>query len=146
MQPRRNQQGFTLVELLIVMVIIGILATALVGNFIINRRKAERARAQNDIKEMDTALQTYYMDSGVFPSTQQGLQALLAKPSNSPVPNNWQGPYLLNRSTIPVDPWDHEYVYKFPGDKHPDSYDLYSLGPNGEAGGTGNDAPIWLGD
>jgi general secretion pathway protein G len=135
-------QGFTLVELVIVMAIIGILAGFVLANVMPQREKASRTRALADIKEMDTALNIYYADNGFYPSTQQGLQALIAQPNTPPIPRNWQGPYLSNRKSAPIDPWDSEYIYISPGEQNPTTFDLFSYGADGRAGGSGKDADV----
>jgi general secretion pathway protein G len=91
-------------------------------------------------------LKLYYADNGFYPATQQGIQALLTKPTTPPTPNNWQGPYMENRSTPPKDPWGNEYVYVCPGEHNPTSFDLYSYGKDGRSGGSGNDADVTLWD
>jgi general secretion pathway protein G len=138
----RHSNGFTLVELIIVMAIIGILAGVVLVNVGSQRDKATRARAIADIKEMDTALEIYHADNGFYPTTQQGLQALLSEPNSPPIPRNWQGPYLRNRKTVPLDPWGNEYVYISPGDYNPTSFDLFSYGKDGRSGGSGNEADV----
>jgi general secretion pathway protein G len=135
-------QGFTLVELVIVMAIIGILAGFVLANVMPQRDKAARTRALADIKEMETALNIYYADNGFYPSTQQGLQALITQPNTPPIPQNWQGPYLSNRKSAPIDPWDNEYVYISPGEENPTTFDLFSYGYDGRAGGSGKDADV----
>jgi general secretion pathway protein G len=136
----QTQSGFTLVELMIVIVIIGILAGVVLLNVGPMSIKARRARAAQDIANMSSAIDIYQADNGFYPTSQQGLQALLSKPNTPPVPKNWQGPYLRNLKKAPADPWGSEYVYKSPGEHNPDSFDLYSLGPDGRPGGEGNNA------
>jgi len=142
MKRTRKQNGFTLVELMIVIVIIGILAGVVLMNVGPQTDKARRARAVADIKEMDSALEIYHADSGVYPSTQQGLQALVTQPTNPPVPRNWQGPYLKNRSKPPLDPWGTDYRYLYPGQHNPNGFDLFSYGKDMKPGGQDNDADV----
>jgi len=142
MKKRTSRGGFTLVELIIVMAIIGILAGVVLVNVGPQREKANRTRAIADIKEMDSALEIYHADSGVYPSAQQGLQALFTQPNTPPVPRNWQGPYIKNRTRPPLDPWGNEYLYLSPGEHNPTSFDLYSYGADGRPGGTGKDADV----
>ena len=142
MHKRRHQRGFTLVELLIVIAIIGILAGAVLLNVAPQKEKAIRARAKTDIKTMETAIEIYFADNDNYPTTQQGLQALLIEPTTPPVPRNWQGPYLRNRKTVPIDPWRNDFIYLSPGEENPDSYDLLSYGKDGRAGGEGNNADV----
>jgi general secretion pathway protein G len=139
---KRNCRGFTLVELMIVVSIIGLLVGVLLVSVNTQRDKANRTRAAADIKEMDTALGIYQADNGFYPSTQQGIQALLTKPTTPPVPQNWTGPYLRNKTRAPLDPWGHEYVYICPGEHNPTSFDLFSYGKDGRAGGSDNDADV----
>ncbi len=106
------------------------------------REKARRTRAIADIKEMDTMLEIYHADNGDYPTSQQGLQALITEPSTPPVPGNWQGPYMKNRRQPPLDPWGNEYVYVSPGQQNPDTFDLYSYGADGRSGGSGKDEDV----
>lgn len=125
---RRRQKGFSLVELLIVMVIIGLLAS-LVGPTLFKKvggAKQKTARAQ--IEMLGTALDSYRLDTGRYPTTQQSLDALRNKPEGE---DSWDGPYL--RKDVPLDPWGHAYVYKCPGDHA--EYDLSALGLDGQQGG-----------
>jgi len=129
----RRTRGFTLIELVVVMTIISILAGA-VALQILNRTKhAKRARALQDVSTLETAIDLYAADNGSPPTTQQGLQALRSKPSSPPVPTNWNGPYIKKS---PIDPWNEEYVYRFPGDLNPDGYDVISYGEDGTPGGS----------
>lgn len=138
----RNTGGFTLLELVIVMVIIVILAGVVVANFGPRTREARRTKAVADIKTLDMALETYNAHNGFYPTTQQGLDALLKPPSSPPVPRAWRGPYLKNYTSIPLDPWGNPYQYEAPGTHNPESFDIYSLGPTGQSGGTGDNAPV----
>jgi len=131
----RRFQGFTLLELLVVMVIIGLLAGYVAPKFFRQVDKSEVKTAQAQIVAFDKALAQFRLDTGHFPSTEQGLEALTNKPSNEP---KWDGPYLDKR--VPADPWGNPYVYKFPGE-HRD-YDLMSLGKDGRPGGEGSNGDI----
>lgn len=146
MKTRMKQRGFTLVELIIVMAIIGILAGVVLVNVGPQRSKANRTRALADISQMDSALEIYHADNGIYPTTQQGLAALIAQPSTPPAPRNWQGPYLKNRSSVPKDPWGNEYFYQSPGQKNTNSFDILSYGADGRAGGAGNDVDVLPGE
>ncbi|MEQ1880233.1 MAG: type II secretion system major pseudopilin GspG [Burkholderiales bacterium] len=131
----RKACGFTLLELLVVMVIIGLLASYIGPRYFaqVDKSKVKTARAQIDA--LEKSLETYRLDTGHFPSTEQGLNAVFTRPENEP---KWQGPYL--KKLPPADPWDKPYVYKTPGE-HGD-YDLFSYGRDGKQGGNDEDADI----
>jgi len=131
----RKQRGFTLIELLIVMVILGILA-ALVGPRMFGKvGKSRQKAAKAQISLFETAMDTYRLDVGKYPTTDQGLEALRVKPDGV---EKWDGPYVSK--DVPVDPWGNRYVYESPGE-HGD-YDLISLGADGNPGGEGEDEDI----
>lgn len=133
---RKNQRGITLIEMLVVVTIIALFA-ALVGPKLFgNVDKAKRTAATDQINTFMTALGNYKLDTGLFPTTEQGLQALRVKPENIP---NWAGPYLTK--DVPMDPWGRPYQYKYPGD-HGDEPDIISLGADGQPGGDGNNADV----
>ena len=120
-----GSRGFTLIEIMLVVVIIGALAAMVVPRLTGRSEQAKNAVAKADIEALlATALKLYELDNGNFPTTSQGLEALLKKPMSSPVPTNWNGPYIEKR---PVDPWGRLYVYSSPGDHRLD-YDIYSNG------------------
>lgn len=131
----RIQRGFTLLELLVVMVIIGLLASYVGPKYFAQIGKSEVKTAKAQIDSLGKALDQYRLDTGHYPSTENGLAALNAAPANE---SKWQGPYLQKK--VPNDPWEHPYIYKAPGE-HGD-YDLTSLGNDGAAGGTGEAADI----
>lgn len=132
----RRRRGITLIEMLVVVTIIALFA-ALVGPRMFGQAdKAKRTAARAQINSFMTALGAYKLATGTFPTTEQGLQALRVKPDNTP---QWDGPYLPQ--DIPMDPWAHPYLYKFPGD-HGDEPDIISLGADGQSGGEGNNADI----
>ena len=131
----RRRLGFTLLELLVVMVIIGLLAAYVGPKYFSQIGKSEVKTAKAQIVGFEKALQQYRLDVGSFPTTEQGLQALLVKPASV---SKWDGPYL--EKTVPMDPWGHPYVYVSPGE-HGD-VDLSSLGRDGRPGGDGLDADI----
>lgn len=133
---KRRQEAFTLIELLVVIVILAILAAVVIPRVINRTEDARVARAQSDIATIDSCLDAYKLDNGSYPSTQDGLQALVTKPSDA---TSWNGPYLKNG--LPMDPWGHPYLYKYPGD-HGLEYDLYSAGPDGQPG-TSDDIANW---
>jgi general secretion pathway protein G len=130
-----KQAGFTLLELLVVMVIIGLLASYVGPKYFAQIGKSEVKTAKAQIDSLGKALDQYRLDTGHYPSTENGLAALNAAPADE---LKWQGPYLKKK--VPNDPWDHPYIYKAPGE-HGD-YDLISLGNDGAAGGTGEAADI----
>jgi len=128
------KKGFTLIEIMLVVIIIGILVAMLVPNIAGRSEQARKTAARTDIESnLSTALDLYKMDVGQYPTTEQGLSALLTEPTASPVPAQWNGPYLKKKK-IPMDPWGREYVYTSPGTHNADSYDLSSLGPSGVEG------------
>jgi len=139
----RDRRGFTLIELMVVMVVIAILATAVMLSLGQRTVEAKRTRALSDLHELDQALEMLKIHVGRYPATEEGLQALLTAPALDN-PDAWQGPYLSRRKTVPKDPWGHEYVYRCPGEEYPESFDLYSLGADGAPGGQGADADVNL--
>jgi len=133
-QKKQSQRGFTLTELMLVVVIIGILAALVIPKIAGNSERARLIAAQADINGgIKTALGNYEVDNGIYPKS---LQDLLVRPGNA---QNWHGPYLDN---LPVDPWSHPYIYYFPGKHNPNSYDLLSVGPDGKEG-TEDDIGNW---
>lgn len=136
----KDSRGFTLIELMVVIVILSILAV-MVGPKIIGRSDdAKIADAKVQIRNIETALKLYKLDSGSYPSTEQGLQALVAKPTTGKIPNNYKAEGYLENKNVPKDPWGNDYVYLSPGE-HGD-YDLSSFGADGARGGEGNNADI----
>lgn len=138
---RRSWRGFTLIELLLVMVIIAVLAALVIPSFVGRSEEARKGAAETQIKSLfGTALDTYEVDNGSYPTTNQGLEALRTKPTAAPEPKKWSGPYL--KSEVPLDPWGNEYTYRAPGQNNPSSYDLSSMGPDGRDG-TEDDITNW---
>ena len=138
MNQRRNRRraGITLIEMLVVVTIIALFA-ALVAPRMLRKSDAARVTAAHaQVNSFMTALGSYKLDTGVFQTTEEGLQALRVPPANLP---QWQGPYLPQE--IPVDPWKHPYIYKYPGE-HGDEPDVISYGADGQPGGAGFDADI----
>jgi len=133
----RNTKGFTLIEILLVVVIIGALAAMVLPRLSGRSEQAKITIARVDIESnIASALKLYELDNGTFPTTGQSLDALLRRPTVSPVPQNWNGPYLEKE---PIDPWGRKYQYQYPG-THNNAYDLYSPGPreNDEKGRIAN--------
>lgn len=133
-----KQKGFTLIEIMVVVVILGILAALVVPQVMSRPDQAKVTVAQGDIKAIAAALDMYRLDNHVYPSTQQGLEALVKKPSGMPAAKNWNKDGYLKR--LPVDPWGNPYQYLAPGSQGP--FDLYSLGADGKEGGSENAADI----
>ncbi|KVD76350.1 type II secretion system protein GspG [Burkholderia sp. ABCPW 14] len=131
----RRISGFTLLELLVVMVIIGLLAGLVAPRYFEQVGKSNTKIARAQIVSLGQALDQYRLDVGSYPTTEEGLQALVAKPSDA---TRWSGPYL--QKAVPVDPWDRPYQYRSPGE-HGD-YDLYSLGKDGRGGGVGENTTV----
>ena len=133
---RRLAAGFTLIELMVVLVIIGVLAALIVPNVLDRADDARVTAGRTDIANISQALKLYRLDNQRYPTAEQGLQALIAKPATAPVPNNWR-PYL---EKLPNDPWGHPYQYLNPGIKG--EVDVMSFGADGQSGGEGKDADI----
>ncbi|GBD98516.1 type II secretion system protein G precursor [bacterium BMS3Abin07] len=136
----RKQKGFTFIEILIVVVIISILA-AIIGPRLIGRTyEARKTAAKQQIANLETALKLFKIDNGFYPSTDQGLEALVSKPATGRIPTRFREEGYLEKKSVPLDPWGRPYVYISPG-LHGD-YDIISYGADGEEGGEGNDADI----
>jgi general secretion pathway protein G len=133
---RRGQAGITLIEMLVVMTIIALFAALVAPNMLRHSDTARITAARAQIHNFMTALGAYKLDTGTFPTTEQGLQALRVKPGEL---NQWTGPYMPQ--DIPKDPWGHEYVYRYPGE-HGDEPDIMCLGADGQPGGDGLNADI----
>jgi general secretion pathway protein G len=135
--PLRNQHGFTLIEIMVVVVIIGILASLVAPSVMRRIDEANVVKAKQDIRAYETALSLYRMDNFRYPSTDQGLKALVEKPADPNVRNWKEGGYIQG---LRKDPWKNDYVYLSPGTRG--EFDLYTLGADGQPGGEGNDADI----
>lgn len=137
-RQRKGQSGFTLIEIMVVVVILGILAAIVVPKVMDRPEAARVVKASADIRALEASLKLYKLDNYKYPSTEQGLEALVSKPAGYPEPANWkQGGYI---DKLPKDPWGREYQYLSPG-VHGD-FDLYALGADGRKGGEGEDADV----
>ncbi|MDC7710464.1 type II secretion system major pseudopilin GspG [Vogesella indigofera] len=134
-RKRFGSAGFTLLELLVVLVIIGLLAGYVAPRYFAQVGKAEVKTAQAQVDALEKSLDQYRLDTGHYPTTEQGLAVLYARPADEP---KWQGPYL--KKAPPLDPWGRPYQYRQPGERG--EYDLYSYGKDGQSGGSGEDADI----
>jgi len=137
----KRMEAFTLLELMVVVVILGILAAFIVPRISKRPEDARVTKARIEISNLEQALELYYLDTGVYPSSDQGLRALIEMPDTGDVPENWKAGGYLAKSKLPTDPWGNEYMYMSPG-VHNEDYDLYSLGKDGIEGGEGYDADI----
>jgi general secretion pathway protein G len=135
---RHNQRGFTLIELMVVVVILGILAAVVVPRIMDRPEQAKRTKAAVDMKGIEEALALYKLDNGYYPTTEQGLQSLVTKPEIGRIPTRYKdGGYLKK---VPLDPWGNQYVFLSPGAKG--DFDLVSYGNDGQPGGDGDDADV----
>ncbi len=135
----RLAAGFTLIEILVVIVVIAILATLVAPNVFQNVGAAKATTAKTQIEMLGSALDAYRLDTGAYPTTQQGLEAMQQLPTIDP-PANWRGPYL--RKAVPLDPWGRAYLFVSPGQVNPTGFDLFSYGADGALGGDGENADV----
>lgn len=135
-----SRRAFTLLEIIVVIIVLALLAGLVAPQIFGRVSEAKSATARTQIELLGTALDNYRLDNGAYPSTEQGLQALREKPTRVPIPANWRGPYL--RKDVPNDPWGRPYRYRFPGERNAATFELSSLGRDGQPGGTGEDADI----
>jgi general secretion pathway protein G len=135
-----TRRAFTLIELMVVIVILGVLAAMVLPRVIGRSEDARRAKAVSDIESIGTALDLFAADNGRYPTSEQGLEALRTPPTRPPMPRSWNGPYL--KKAIPTDAWGNPYLYDSPGRHDPHTYDLQSLGADGMPGGGGNASDI----
>lgn len=137
---RFDTKGLTLIEIVVVIILLGLLA-GLVGPRIFGRvSEAKSQTARTQIELLGIALDNYRLDNGQYPTTEQGLTALWEKPTREPIPRNWKAPYL--KKPVPDDPWGQSYLYTSPGQHNTWSYDIQTLGRDGQPGGEGEDADI----
>ena len=130
---RPNDGGFTFIEIMVVVIILGILAAIVLPKFTGRTQEAKITAAKSQIGVFSTTLDAYELDNGRYPTTEQGLEALRKQPTTPPVPKKWKGPYVQN--PIPLDPWENSYVFKSPGTQNTRSFDLLSYGPDNKEGG-----------
>ncbi|MCG8435247.1 MAG: type II secretion system major pseudopilin GspG [Gammaproteobacteria bacterium] len=138
MSVRHSQSGFTLIEIMVVVVILGILATFVVPRIMDNPDKARAVKVKADLRAIESALNMYKLDNFTYPTTDQGLQALVQKPGGSPEPKNWKVGGYLDR--LPKDPWGNDYQYLSPGANG--EIDVFSLGADGQIGGEGVNSDV----
>ena len=136
----RLRRGFTLVEMMVVVAIIGTLAMVVGPSVFRNVGDANRTAAATQIDILSVAVETYRVDTGAYPATADGLSVLRVRPAGPRDGERWRGPYL--RKALPEDPWGRPYRYESPGRSNPATFDLYTLGRDGEIGGEGEDADI----
>lgn len=136
-KTRNDNRGFTLIELMVVVIILGILALYVGPKIMGEPEKAKRVKAKMDIAMLETALKMYKLDNGVYPSTEQGLQALVEAPETGVIPKKWRPGGYIEKNKVPKDPWGNEFVYISPG-VHGD-FDIISYGLDGVPGGEDED-------
>lgn len=136
--PQRRQRGFTLLELLVVLAILGLLVGLVAPAALRQLGSAKEKVAHLEIQRLATSLDMYKLDVGTYPSTEQGLGALVSRPSGV---THWNGPYV-KQDKVPEDPWGRQYVYRNPSQRPGHEYDLLSLGPNGQTGAQGDNAIV----
>ncbi len=137
---KHTEKGFTLIELMVVIVILGILAGLIVPRIMGRPDEARQAKARIQIESLETALKLYKLDNGSYPTTEQGLQALVEQPDVGEPTERWREGGYLEKGKIPRDPWSNDYIYLSPGAKG--EYDIISYGADGELGGDGKDRDI----
>ncbi|UCD91393.1 MAG: type II secretion system major pseudopilin GspG [Desulfobacterales bacterium] len=135
-----NHAGFTLIELMVVIVILGILAGLIIPRIMGRPEEAKQLKAKIQIESLETALKLYKLDNGMYPDTEQGLQALIEQPETGMLPKKWREGGYLEKGKLPKDPWKNDFVYLSPG-VHSD-FDITSYGADGVPGGDGNNEDI----
>ena len=137
----KTRPGFTLVEILVVVVILGILAGLVVPRIMDQPEKARQTQAKMQIESLETALKLFKLENGFYPSTEQGLEALVRKPTTGRIPNRWREGGYLDKGRLPKDPWGYDFIYLSPG-VHNRDFDLLSYGADNQAGGEAEDQDI----
>ena len=137
---RYDRRGFTLIELMVVIIILGILAMWVAPKIMSRPGEAKQVKARLDIQSLETALKLYKLDNGVYPTTEQGLQALVEKPETGVIPKKWKKGGYLEKGRVPKDPWGNDFVYLSPGLKG--DFDILSYGADGVPGGEGENKDI----
>jgi general secretion pathway protein G len=138
---RRNQEGFTLIEIMVVVIILGLLAGLVLPRILGQEEKAKVEATKVQIRALEDALDAFKLDNGFYPTTDQGLDALIRKPEAGRIPDKWREGGYLKPARIPKDPWNKDYIYLSPGNEGRE-YDIISYGADGEPGGEGNNADI----
>jgi general secretion pathway protein G len=139
---QRMMRGFTLIEIMVVVVIIGILIALVAPNILGRVDEARVTAARTDITTLESALEMYRLDNHHYPTTDQSLQALVTKPNGEPVPRKWKPEGYLKKGKLPKDPWGNDYLYVSPGSNR-QPFEIYSMGADGKDGGEGYDADIF---
>ncbi len=137
----KNQKGFTLIEIMVVVIILGLLAGLVLPRILGQEEKAKVEAAKVQIRALEDALDAFKLDNGFYPSTEQGLDALIKKPEAGRIPAKWRDGGYLKPARIPKDPWGKDFVYLCPGNENRE-YDIVSYGADNEPGGEGNNADI----
>ncbi|MCM8757420.1 MAG: type II secretion system major pseudopilin GspG [Candidatus Omnitrophica bacterium] len=140
-RPDLPTGGFTFIELMAVIVVLSILAMIVMPRLFGRVEETKRTAAKVQIKNLESALRLFYLDNGFYPSTEQGLAALVEKPSSGRIPENWREGGYLEKKEVPKDPWQHDYVYLSPG-RNSEDFEIISYGKDGKEGGDGPDADI----
>jgi general secretion pathway protein G len=132
----QRRRGFTLIEIMVVVIILGILAATIIPQFVGVTQDAKQNKAKHDMGILRTSLETFFLQMDRYPTSEEGLKALLVQPSDGA--GKWRGPYL--QGDLPKDPWGHPYAYRFPGQRGPKTYDIWCRGADGVDGGEGVNA------
>lgn len=137
----KNKKGFTFIELMVVIIILGMLAMIVIPSYLKRVDEAKITAAKVQIKSLENALKLFYLDNGFYPSTEQGLKALIEKPTTGRIPQKYREGGYLEKKSIPKDPWGNDYIYLSPG-RNGEEYEIISYGRDGKEGGEGPDADI----